>query len=107
MCIRDRDPARHRTGDIWHVWVAGIKSGQLYGYRVDGPYEPANGYRFNAKRLLLDPFAAAISQLPNWDFALARGYDPSSNALDLAISTLDNAGSTPKCVVLRLSLIHI
>jgi isoamylase len=99
--VIDLDPARHRTGDLWHVWVAGIKSGQLYGYRVDGPYEPSNGYRFNAKRLLLDPFAAAISQLPNWDFALARGYDPSSNALDLAISTLDNAGSTPKCVVLR------
>jgi isoamylase len=99
--VIDLDPARHRTGDLWHVWVAGIKPGQLYGYRVDGPYEPASGYRFNAQRLLLDPFAAAISQLPNWDFALARGYDPSSNALDLAISTLDNAGSTPKCVILH------
>ena len=58
--VIDLDPARHRTGDLWHVWVAGIKPGQLYGYRVDGPYEPASGYRFNAQRLLLDPFAAAI-----------------------------------------------
>jgi len=97
----DLDPARHRTGDIWHVWIAGVKSGQLYAYRVDGPYDPGNGYRFNVKRLLLDPFASAISQLPAWDFAAARGYDPASPVRDLAISTLDNAGSMPKCVVLH------
>jgi isoamylase len=94
----DLDSTRHRTGDVWHVWVAGINPGQLYAYRVDGPYEPSNGYRFNVNRLLLDPFATAISGLPPWDFALARGYDPSAPDQDLSLSKLDNAGSMPKCV---------
>ena len=95
----DLDPARHRTGDVWHVWVAGILPGQLYAYRVDGPYEPAKGHRFNFNRLLLDPFATAISQLPPWDFASARGYDPAAPEQDLMPSTQDNAASMPKCVL--------
>ena len=96
--VIDLDSTRHRTGDVWHVWVAGINPGQLYAYRVDGPYEPSNGYRFNVNRLLLDPFATAISGSPAWDFALARGYDPSAPDQDLSPSKLDNAGSMPKCV---------
>src|ERR1043166_8349433 len=50
------DPVRHRTGDVWHVWVRGIPPGQLYGYRVDGPYQPEYGHRFNRHKLLLDPY---------------------------------------------------
>jgi glycogen operon protein len=96
--VIDLDPARNRTGDVWHVWVEGIGPGQLYAYRVDGPYEPSEGYRFNFNRLLLDPFATAISQLPSWDFASACGYDPSAPEQDLAISKLDNSRSMPKCV---------
>jgi glycogen operon protein len=94
----DLDSARNRTGDMWHVWVKGIPSGQLYAYRVDGPYEPNKGHRFNFKKLLLDPFATAISQLPPWDFASAPGYDPSSSGKDLTPSKLDNAKTMPKCV---------
>jgi len=94
----DLDPACNRTGDIWHVWVEGIPSGQLYAYRVDGPYKPSQGHRFNSNRLLLDPFASAISQLPPWDFSAARGYDPSAPEPDLVPSKLDNAGSMPKCI---------
>ncbi len=94
----DLDSVRNRTGDVWHVWVEGIGPGQLYAYRVDGPYEPSQGHRFNFNRLLLDPFAAAISHLPSWDFASARGYDPSAPEQDLALSTLDNSSSMPKCV---------
>ncbi|MDH4088014.1 MAG: hypothetical protein OEV04_13360 [Nitrospira sp.] len=45
--VIELDPARHRTGDVWHVWIEGIPPGQLYAYRVDGPYEPKNGHRFN------------------------------------------------------------
>ncbi|MBS0310585.1 MAG: glycogen debranching enzyme, partial [Proteobacteria bacterium] len=41
----DLDPARNRTGDVWHVWVQGIQTGQLYAYRVDGPYRPQDGHR--------------------------------------------------------------
>jgi isoamylase len=96
--VIDLDPARNRTGDVWHVWVEGIRPGQLYAYRVDGPYEPSEGHRFNFNKLLLDPFATAISRLPPWDFASARGYDPSAPEQDLALSTLDNSKSMPKCV---------
>jgi len=94
----DFDSARNRTGDIWHIWVKGITSGQLYAYRVDGPYEPNKGHRFNFKKLLLDPFASAISSSPPWDFASALGYDPSSPEIDLTPSKLDNAKTMPKCV---------
>ncbi|MGO8691966.1 MAG: hypothetical protein ACLQLG_20285, partial [Thermoguttaceae bacterium] len=88
----DLDRARNRTGDVWHVWVKGIGPGQLYAYRVDGPYEPGEGHRFKFNKLLLDPLAAAISQPPPWDFASALGYDPSAPEQDMALSKLDNAG---------------
>jgi isoamylase len=94
----DLDSGCHRTGDVWHVWVEGIGPGQFYAYRVDGPYEPHEGQRFNFNRLLLDPFAAAISQLPSWNFAAARGYDPSAPEQDLVPSKMDNSMSMPKCV---------
>ena len=81
----DLDRERNRTGDVWHVWVKGIAPGQLYAYRVDGPYQPTEGHRFNFNRLLLDPFANAISLLPKWDFTPARGYDPSAPEQDLAL----------------------
>ena len=84
--VIDLDSASNRTGDVWHVWVEGIGSGQLYAYRMDGPYEPGEGHRFNLNRLLLDPFATAISRLPPWDFASARGYDPLVPEQDLALS---------------------
>ena len=94
----DLDPVDNRTGDVWHVWMKGISSGQCYAYRVDGPYEPDKGDRLNFNRLLLDPFAPAITQTPAWDFASARGYDPSAPGQDLVPSQLDNAASMPKCV---------
>jgi isoamylase len=96
--IINLDPVRNRTGDVWHVWVGGIRSGQLYGYRVDGPYEPHAGRRFNFNKLLLDPLATAISRLPDWDFGPARGYDASAPEKDLAPSNVDDAGAMPKCV---------
>ncbi len=96
--VIDLDPARNRTGDVWHVWVKGIGPGQLYAYRVDGPYQPKDGHRFNIKKLLLDPFAAAISRLPAWEFGAALGYDPSVPEADSVRSMVDNAGAMPKCV---------
>lgn len=97
--VIDLHPARHRTGDVWHVWVRGITSGQLYGFRIDGPYQPVDGHRFNVHKLLVDPFATALVGTKNWDFAAARGYDSSSGLGDLSFSTVDNAGSTPKCIL--------
>jgi glycogen operon protein len=96
--IIDFDPVRHRTGDVWHVWVRDIPAGQLYGYRVEGPYLPEEGHRFNRHKLLLDPYARAIAGVENWDFLAARGYDSSSSLTDLSISTVDNGGTTPKCI---------
>ena len=96
--VIDLDPACNRTGDVWHIWVEGVRPGQLYAYRVDGPYEPREGHRFNFNKLLLDPFATAISPLPDWGFGPARGYDPSAPKQDLVCSTVDDAGAMPKCV---------
>jgi isoamylase len=94
----DLDSSANRTGDIWHVWVKGIAPGQLYAYRVDGPHEPNEGHRFNFNRLLLDPFATAITPFPRWDFVAARGYDSASPHKDLSFSTNDNGHCMPKCV---------
>ena len=97
--VIDLDPAHNRTGDVWHVWVEGIRSGQLYAYRVNGPYRPKDGLRFNFNKLLLDPYARAISRLPHWDFAPAHGYDFAGLEQDQPVSNVDNAGAMPKCVI--------
>lgn len=96
--IIDLDPARHRTGDVWHVWLRGVPVGQFYGYRVEGPYLPEQGHRFNPQKLLLDPYARAIAGVEDWDFLAARGYDSSSPLADLSISTVNDAATTPKCI---------
>ncbi len=94
----DLDPIRNRTGEVWHVWIDGIRPGQLYAYRVDGPYRPEEGHRFNFNKLLLDPFATAITALPDWDFGPACGYDISAQQQDMVFSKVDDAGAMPKCV---------
>ncbi|MDE3135056.1 MAG: glycogen debranching protein GlgX [Acidobacteriota bacterium] len=94
----DLDPVRHRTGDVWHVWVRGVKRGQLYAYRVEGPWAPAEGHRFNPRKLLLDPFATAIAATDHWDFGPARGDDSSATPADSAPSLKDDVGSMPRCV---------
>ncbi len=63
-----------RTGDVWHIYVPGIRSGQRYSYRVHGPWVPDEGHRFNGAKLLLDPYARAISRMPQWNDSLF-GYD--------------------------------
>jgi glycogen operon protein len=60
--VIDLDPERNRTGDVWHIWVEGICPGQLYAYRVDGPYQPQGGHRFNFHKLLLDPFVTMTAR---------------------------------------------
>ena len=97
----DLDPAYNRTGDVWHVLVKGIRQGQLYAYRLDGPYDPANGHRFNFNRLLLDPFAPAITRQPQWDLTAALGYDASAKEKDMVISKKNNSGSMPKCIFIN------
>jgi glycogen operon protein len=60
------DPATHRTGDVWHVFVHGLTTDMLYGYRVQGPLAAKIGHRFNGRVVLLDPYARAISGGTQW-----------------------------------------
>jgi glycogen operon protein len=93
------DSQRNKTGDIWHVWLEGIGPGQLYGFRVAGPYAPAEGHRFNPNKLVSDPCARAIVPAAEPDDVAALGYDPLAPGKDLSFSEIDNATSAPRCVV--------
>jgi isoamylase len=68
------DPQRNKTFYYWHVLVHGIGPGQLYGYRVAGPYRPEVGHRFNYSKVLLDPYALCVSYGDNWSRQEARGF---------------------------------
>jgi isoamylase len=87
-----------RTHQVWHVYLPECKPGQLYGYRVHGPYEPGEGHRFNAHKVLIDPYARAIAGAINWNDALFS-YEVGNEAEDLSFSTLDSAPFIPKSVV--------
>lgn len=87
-----------RTYGSWHIYIPGIKPGQEYGYRVYGPYDPLNGFRFNSRKLLLDPYAKAITGTIKWNDALF-GYDLKHKDKDLSFSKTNSAPFIPKCVV--------
>ena len=88
-----------KTGHIWHVYVPDIGPGQLYGYRVSGPYEPENGHRFNPNKLLLDPYAKAVSGTIEWNDALF-GYEVGDENIDLSFSLTDSGAFMTKAVVI-------
>lgn len=92
--IRIRLEERNRY--IWHVYVEDIRPGQCYGYRIDGPYRPLEGHRYNANKVLIDPYAKAISGPVEWHDSLF-GYELGEE--DLTISLSDNAKFIPKAVV--------
>jgi len=81
---------KERTHQVWHAYVPGIKPGQLYGFRVEGPYDPANGQRFNPHKLLLDPYARAVTNTLIWNDALF-GYEIGNEQEDLSMSKTDSA----------------
>ncbi|MCK6457293.1 MAG: glycogen debranching protein GlgX [Phycisphaerae bacterium] len=83
-----------RTNFVWHAYLPDVRPGQLYGYRVRGPYAPERGHRFNPAKLLLDPYASAISGPLAWNDAF-RGELPGHGAPD----PVDSAAAMPKCVV--------
>ncbi len=87
------------TDRVWHCYLPGIRAGQLYGYRVYGPYEPSNGMRFNPSKLLLDPYAKAIAGMVKWNNALFP-YPVGNKLEDLVKDEKDNAAYLPKCVVI-------
>ena len=93
-----RIPLRDRDGDIWHIHVAGLTAGAVYGYRAHGPYEPERGHRFNPNKLLLDPYARALEGRLKWSDAL-MGYKVGSPREDLSFDNRDSAFAVPKSVV--------
>jgi isoamylase len=93
--IRINEVSHH----VWHVYLPHAKLGQLYGYRVYGPYEPENGHRFNPNKLLIDPYAKAISGRVQWHDALF-GYEMGDPGGDLSFSDVDSAPYIPKSVVI-------
>ena len=72
------------THEIWHGYLPDVRPGQLYGYRVYGPYEPEAGHRFNHHKLLVDPYAKALVGALEWDDALF-GYRMGDDAQDLVL----------------------
>ncbi len=86
---------------VWHAFVHGVRPGQLYAYRVRGPFDPARGHRYNEHKLLLDPYARAfLGKAENRD-NLLLGYDVSSPERDMSIDRRDSAGAMPRCIVVN------
>jgi glycogen operon protein len=87
-----------RTHEVWHGYLPEVRPGQLYGYRVHGPYAPEAGHRFNPNKLLLDPYARMHKGELHWHDALF-GYRVGHRRGDLSFDRRDSARMMPKCVV--------
>ncbi|MGC1310114.1 MAG: glycogen debranching protein GlgX [Phormidesmis sp.] len=106
LCLFDPQgqESRHELTEVynfvWHGYFPGIRPGQRYGFRVHGPFEPANGHRFNPNKLLIDPYALAIEGdvMPGEKIF---GYDWHSEDHDLSYQDLDSAEAVPKSVVVN------
>lgn len=95
----DPEPSRtvelqERTGPVWHGYLPGVGPGQLYGYRVHGPYDPERGHRFNPHKVLLDPYAKAVGRPLRWHDALF-GYRVGDPREDLSFDDCDSAPFAP------------
>jgi glycogen operon protein len=108
LCLFDADgrhelrrlPLREQTDGVWHGYLPGVQPGQLYGYRASGPYEPEKGLRYNANKLLLDPYARQLAGALRWSDAV-YGYRVTSPRADLTIDRRDSASAVPKGVVVQ------
>ncbi len=107
LCLFDETGHEHRielpyrTAHNWHCYLPGVGPGQRYGYRIHGPFAPQDGHRFNAHKLLLDPYAKAIDGPVAWDEANTLPYvpDPENPDADLEFDDEDSAPAMPRCVV--------
>jgi isoamylase len=106
LCLFDRlgepEVARvnftERANHVWHGFLPEVRPGQLYGFRVHGPYEPTNGHRFNPNKVLLDPYARAIAGRVDWSDEMF-GYTIGHPEGDLSFDPRDNAARVPKSIV--------
>ena len=108
LCLFDSPDARlpsacvplpEHTDMVWHGYLPDIRPGQLYGYRVYGPYDPQNGHRFNPHKVLLDPYARAIGRSVRWDDAVF-GYTVGDEATDLSFDERDDSAFAPLSAVI-------
>jgi isoamylase len=106
LCLFDEDGGEEhievseRTAHVWHCYLPGIAPGACYGYRVDGPYDPSNGHRFNPCKVLIDPYAKAIEGAVDWDAANVLPYTPDGTEdADLEPDDEDDAEAIPKSIV--------
>src|SRR5690349_8140578 len=90
------------TDEIWHGYLEGMGPGEVYGYRVHGPYAPEAGHRFNPNKLLLDPYARGFVGALEWNHA-CFGYTIGAPGDDLTYNELDSARYMPKCLVVDQS----
>ena len=100
----DGDPTdiirvQERDRYAWHVFVHGVSAGQLYGYKVRGPFDPARGLRFNDRKLLIDPYAKALTGKIVNEGNLLLAYDPGDPARDLSLDRRGNQAIVPKAIV--------
>ncbi|PYI93020.1 MAG: glycogen debranching enzyme GlgX, partial [Verrucomicrobia bacterium] len=94
-----RIPMTEHTDQVWHVFMPDVRPGQIYGYRVSGPYQPEQGLRFNSSKLLIDPYAKAIAGRIEWADEMF-GYVVGGKAEDLTRDFRDDAWGMPKSVVI-------
>lgn len=105
LCLYDTDNQETKielkecSHQIWHVYLHGVKPGQLYGYRAHGPYEPQNGHRYNPNKVLIDPYAKSVAGPVDWNETLF-GYDVNNPEKDLSFSESDSGPFIPKSVVI-------
>ncbi len=86
------------TNQVWHVYLKDVYPGQIYGYRVYGPWDPKNGHRFNPNKLLVDPYAKLIGRDLHWHDSL-YGYVMGNKEKDLSFDKRDSAPYAPLCAV--------
>ena len=89
-----------QTKFIWHTFVHGLKAGQLYGYKVLGDFNPAKGLRFNEHKLLIDPYAKALTAKARNLDNLLLAYDPASAERDRSLDRRENLSVVPKAIVI-------
>ncbi len=108
LCLFDSPKARRessrvvveeQTDQIWHAYLPGVLPGQLYGYRMYGPYAPERGQRFNANKIVMEPYAKAVGRTTSW-YDEMYAYTIGNPDGDLAFDTRDNAFCCPLAVVI-------
>jgi isoamylase len=92
-------PLPEHTDMVWHGCLPDVRPGQLYGYRVHGPYDPPSGHRFNPHKVVMDPYAKSVGRPVRWDDSMF-GYRIGDEASDLSVDTRDNAAYAPLAAVI-------